>query len=214
MVKLKNNDFIEIDFTARIKEGLLFDTTMESEAKKEGIIKEGEQRDFKPVKICLGQNMILPGIDKALIDKEDEKEYKIELKPEEAFGKRNPRYIKILSLSSFLKKGMMPQPNSFININDILAKVVSVSGGRVVVDFNNPLSDKEVVYKIKINKIISDEKEKIETLAKFYFGKYEIKENNAEQGKKIHELIVEGEKNEKLDKKLKEILPELKITYK
>lgn len=214
MVKLKNNDFIEIDFTARIREGSLFDTTIEAEARKEYLIKEGEQREFKPVKICLGQNMILPGIDKALIDKEDGKEYNIELKPEEAFGKRNPKYIKILSLSSFLKKGMMPQPNSFININDILAKVVSVSGGRVVVDFNNPLSDKFIVYNIKINKIITDEKEKIDTLAHFYFEKYEIKENKDEQGKNNYELIVEGKKNEKIEKKFKETLPELKISYK
>jgi FKBP-type peptidyl-prolyl cis-trans isomerase 2 len=221
MVKTKKGDFIEIDFTATIKDGNVFDTTLESEAKKRGLMKEGEKQEgekkFNPFRLCIGEEMILKGLDNELTDKEIGKEYTIELNPEKAFGKRNPKLIKIFSLGSFVKKRMMPEPGQYVNINDMVAKVMNVSGGRVVVDFNNPLADKIVVYKVKINKIIEDEKEKIDAIANFYFVDYEIREkeskDNEKKQNKGYILVVKGNKIEALEKKIKNVLPELEISY-
>lgn len=211
--KTKKGDFIEIDFTATIKEGNVFDTTFESEAKKHGLIHEEKKEDkrFKPFRLCIGEEMILKSLDEQLDDKETGKNYSIEFSPEKAFGKRNPKLIKIFSLGSFTKKGMMPEPGQYLNINDMIAKVMSVSGGRVVVDFNNPLADKFVVYNFKINKIINDEKEKIDAIADFYFVNYEIKEK---EDKKGYILIIKGNKIEPIEKKIKKVLPDLEIVYK
>jgi peptidylprolyl isomerase len=212
MVKTKKGDFIELDFVARIKEGNIFDTTIKEEAEKAGMLKKEEEeqkkRIFEPFRLCIGQEMILHGLDVKLVDKELGKEYEIELEPKEAFGKRNPKLIKTFSLGSFIKKGMMPSPGEFVNIDNMIAKIISVSGGRVVSDFNNPLADKIIIYKIKINKIITEEKEKIEAIAKFYFANYEIKEE-----KNKFNLFVKEKKLELVEKKIKEVLPGLEISY-
>ena len=47
-----------------------------------------------------------------------------------------------------------------------LAKVVAVSGARVMTDFNNPLAGKELIYKFTITRKITEEKEKCEQLFK------------------------------------------------
>ncbi len=223
MVKTKKGDFIEIDFVARIKDGDVFDTTIESEAKKAGLLKENEnekekdgeqekkeKRIFEPFRLCIGQDMILHGLDEQLSEKEEGKEYDLELEPKDAFGKRDPKLIKTISLSGFVKRGMMPTPGEFLNINDVVAKIINVSGGRVVVDFNNPLSDKIIMYKFKITRIIKEEREKVESIAKFYFINYEIKEKDNKSG---FILVVKDKKSGDLDKKIKETLPKLEISY-
>lgn len=74
----------------------------------------------------------------------------------------------------------MPQKGMQMSLDDAIVKVISVSGGRVVVDFNNPLSGKVVTYTYKIIRKLEDEKEKINSLQDFFFRKrfhFEIKNN-------------------------------------
>lgn len=197
-MKTKNGDFIEIEFVASTEDGTVFDTNMEEEARKIGV-KEG---DFKPFRLCIGQGMIVKGMDKALEDKETDKEYIIELVPEEAFGKRDPRLIKTVPLSAFNE---MPRQGMFININSIVAKVVSVTGGRVLVDLNNPLAGKKVSYKFKINKIIVDNDEKIKIVAE----KFDLEVKKIDHTKQPIEIEIKDKKNEKASKELEKKVKEL-----
>ena len=48
--------------------------------------------------------------------------------------------------------------------------VKTVSGGRVLVDFNHPLAGKDLVYNVKINKIVDDIKEKLNSLLKMHLN--------------------------------------------
>lgn len=161
-MKTKKNDFIEIDFVARIKDSNVFDTTKPEEAKKTGLMNEKNKGQFKPLAICIGQGMTVEGLDKGLEDKELDIEYEIELKPEQAFGLRNAKLVRTVPLSAFKE---LPQQGMFVSVNDMIARVISITSGRVVLDFNNPLAGKHIVYKLQINKIIQEAEEKIKILA-------------------------------------------------
>ena len=88
MVKTKEGDFVEIDYIGRVKESnVIFDLTDKELAKKEKIYKQ--HAHYGPRVICLGEKQILNAIDKFLADKEVSKAYTLELKPEEAFGKKD-----------------------------------------------------------------------------------------------------------------------------
>ena len=172
---IKKNDFVEIEFSARVKEGEIFDTTLKEEAEKLGIKKE----DVKPLVVCVGQGMLVSGLDKALEGKDVGKKYAIGLKPEEPFGERDARMVKTIPLRVFLDKEINPHPGLVLALDNMLAKVIAVSGGRVITDFNNPLSGKNVVYEIKVLREVTDENEKINALQDFFFGmrlKFEIKD--------------------------------------
>lgn len=181
--KIQKNDFIELGFIGKTKEGNMFDTNIKEEAKKIGL--EIEER---PLIICIGQNMILPAIDEFLTDKELGN-YILELTPEKAFGVRNRQMIKTMPIKIFHEKQVMPQPGMVFQFDTLLGRVSAVSGGRVIVDFNNPLAGKEVVYELNAKRIISEMKEKIETLELFFFRKkldFTIENNN---------LKIKSEKN-------------------
>lgn len=164
MTKIKKNDFIEIEFTGLANDEI-FDTTNKKDAETMGI----DTKNIKPMTISVGNQMILEGLDEDLEGKETGKEYSIHIMPEKAFGKRDPSMIRTYGLSHFTKQNINPYPGMALQLDNTVAKVLSVSGGRVTMDFNNPIAGKEVDYKYKVNKIISDEKDKINALQDFFF---------------------------------------------
>lgn len=194
---LKKNDFIEIDFTGRIKNGEVFDSTLKEELEKLHIGHNHEIK-AKPFAFCLEQGMFLQSLDNFLIGKEIGKSYEIELEPEQAFGKRISSLIQKIPMKIFMQQKVNPVPGMVFNFDGRAGKVLTVSGGRVVVDFNHSLAGKTLNYKIKILRKIEDTNEKIISLNEYFFRKnfkFEIKETHpgdAELKKKI--LVLEVEK--------------------
>jgi len=160
---IKKNDFVELDFSGRVKNAEIFDTNIKEEAKKIGL-----EIESRPLIICIGQNMILPAIDEFLDGKEVGK-FTLELSPEKAFGPRNKEYLKTMPVKIFHEKQVLPKPGMVFQFDNLLGRISAVSGGRVIVDFNNPLAGKDVVYELNAKKKIEDIKEKAEVLINFYF---------------------------------------------
>jgi len=164
MTKTRKNDFVEIEFTGTTN-GQVFDTTNSEEAKKSGLGDDSLKDRFKPMRLCIGQEMILKSIDKALEDKEIDQEFSLDLKEKEAYGKRQTNLVKTVPLTAFQE---MPQRGMFVNVNGMVAKVISISSGRVIIDMNHPLAGKDLHYKIKILKIIEDKLEKVKVITEFF----------------------------------------------
>ena len=198
-MELKKSDFIEIEFTAKIKDGEVFDSNIKEELQKLNPHAKAERFIYS-----LSEGMFLEGVDNYLIGKEIG-EYKIELNPEKAFGKRESKLIQMIPMKVFKQHNVNPIPGSMFNFDNRAAKILTVSGGRVMVDFNNPLAGKDVIYNIKILRKVEDKNEKIKALNKFLFKKdfkFEIKDKK---------LILEVEKGmskfiEMFKDKYKEIL--------
>jgi FKBP-type peptidyl-prolyl cis-trans isomerase 2 len=180
---IKKNDFVEIEYTGKIKEdNVVFDTTNESIAKQSNAYSENST--YGPVVICIGENQILAGLDKNVEGKEAGKDYIISLSQDQAFGRKNPKLIQLISTNKFMQQKVQPIPGLQVFIDGKLGVIKTVSGGRTLVDFNHPLSGKDLIYDLKINRIIEDKKEKIESYVKMQLklkkADVEVKENLAE----------------------------------
>jgi len=199
--KIKRNDFVELEYTGKIKDTeQIFDTNEKEEAKKlNSNIKP------KPLIICIGQNMILPAIDEFLVGKEIGKSYTLALPPEKAFGKRKRELIKTMPMSVFRGQNITPQAGMMFSFDNLLGRITAVSGGRVIVDFNNPIAGKNVVYELKVKRKITEQEEKVKALMLTFFKKefpFNIKEKK---------LILKAKPEEKkfiklFSEKFKEIL--------
>lgn len=161
---VKKNDFVEIEFTGTANDQV-FDTTNFDEAKKAGIADDNLKEKFKPMKICIGHEMILKSLDKAFEGKEVNQEFSLDLKEKDAYGKRDSKLIKTVPLTAFEE---MPQRGMFVNVNGMVAKVISINSGRVMIDMNHPLAGKDLHYKLKILKIIEDKLEKAKVITEFF----------------------------------------------
>lgn len=165
---INKNDFIELEFTGKISNtDEVFDTNTEADAKKAGF----DIKDIKPFVLSVGHKMLPDGFDADLVGKEIEKNYTITIKPEAAFGKRNPQMVRMIPTKLFHEQKISPERGMQLSLDGQLVKILSSDKGRTLVDFNNPLAGKEVTYNYKINKIITDQKEKIDALQEFLFRK-------------------------------------------
>ena len=165
---IKKNDFVELDYTGRLKDtNDVFDTTDEKTAKDAQIF--AKNAEYKPIVICVGESHILPGIDEFIEGKELGK-FTLTLEPEKAFGKKDSGMIKMIPTSKFEEQGIKPVPNLRLNIDGMVGIIKSVSSGRTVVDFNHPLAGKDVVYELKLNKIVTDKKVQLESVLKVLLG--------------------------------------------
>ncbi|MEM5870953.1 MAG: peptidylprolyl isomerase [Candidatus Aenigmatarchaeota archaeon] len=190
---MKKGDVVYIDYVGRIKDtNEIFDLTIEEIAKKEGIY--NPNYTYKPIPIVVGFGFVIKGLDEE-IEKMNEGEEKIvEIPPEKAFGKRDENLVKTFNLSDFKKQDVELKVGEFVNINGILGKVLSISGGRVVIDFNHPLAGKTLVYNIKIVKKVENELDKVRAVLEFFVKKvenFEVKEDLDSDAI----IIVDKEKN-------------------
>lgn len=195
--------FVELNYTGRTAEGFVFDTTDAEVAKKE---KLSGNHTYAPTVICLGQGFVLPAIDAFLIGKEIGKEYTLELSPEQSFGKKDAKKIQLVSQSRFTKQKVQPYPGLQVDVDGQLAVIRRVSGGRVLVDFNHPLSGQRVAYTLKVLKEVTDTKQKVDALLARTFGKIS---NTFADGTLTLETTLPKELEEPLGKQISSLIPEV-----
>ena len=206
---MQKGDFVEIDYVAKIAEtDQVFDTTMEDKARKYKIYKENFK--YEPIRVVVGAEYVIKGMDEALFKMNVGEEKTIEVPPEKGFGRRDPKLIVKVPLREFRKHNIIPKPGIRIEINGRWATVRNVNSGRVNLDFNHFLAGKTLIYDIKINSKIEDIHEKIKILMKLNIGselRYDLKDGllEVEERKNIDNILKDN-----LIKAVKEYIPEIK----
>jgi len=160
---MNSGDFIYIDYVGRVKDtGEIFDLTKEDVAKKEGLY--SEKFKYGPVAAIIDSDLVLPGLNEALKEMKVGEKKIIEIKPDKAFGERNPELIKLIPEARFKEQDIDVAPGKFVTVNRFRGKVASVDGGRVKVDFNHPLAGKILEYELEIVGEIKENDEKIKAV--------------------------------------------------
>jgi len=170
---MQDKDFIRVDYSGRIKES----------GKILGNVKSAP--------LIVGAGYVIKGVDEALRKMNVGEKKTIEVTPEKGFGKRNPKLVKLMSESEFRKRDKKPQMGMIVDIGNLRGRVISVSGGRVKVDFNHPLAGKILVYDLEIKEKIEKPEEKIKAIIEAYSGvsKIEISIINKETEIKVPPFV-------------------------
>lgn len=164
---IEKGDFVKLDFTGTVKEtGDIFDTTLEEIAKEANIFVE--KKTYVPIPIVVGGNHLLPAIEEAIVGLEEGDEKELEIESENAFGHRDSSKIRLIPMKEFKKQGMTPVPGMKITLEGNNGKILTVSGGRVKVDFNHELAGKDLKYNVKVIEIIEDDEEKIKSMIQLH----------------------------------------------
>ncbi|MEM3227763.1 MAG: peptidylprolyl isomerase [Candidatus Micrarchaeaceae archaeon] len=178
----KDGDFLEIEYSAwRALDNKLLYTTIKEKAQEAGIY--DEHATYGGTLVILGQNTVVKGLERELKNMSVGESKKFNLKPEDAFGERNENLVKVMALSDFRSQNINPTVGMRIDIDGIPSTIKSVNSGRVVVDQNHPEAGMEIIYEVKVLKLINNDREKIEMLGKTYGVKPSettIKDNSVE----------------------------------
>jgi len=107
---------------------------------------------------------MIAGVSEAILASEPGKAQEFHIMPEKAFGMRAPDLVRMIPEKEFRAQQVRPVPGMVVSLDNALARVKSVTSGRVVVDFNHPFAGEEVVYSIRVHEVISDDQKKIERI--------------------------------------------------
>ncbi len=157
------NDLVELEYAAK-SDGQLFDTTSADAAKAAGIF--NEKAVYGPVLVAVGKGQVISGLDDALQGAEQGKAVTVQLPAEKAFGPRNPDLVRLVPLAAFREQKIDPFPGLVLEMDGRPAKVQSVDGGRVRVDFNSDLAGKPVEYDFTVKTVYREPEQKAKALAK------------------------------------------------
>ena len=169
MMPINKGEFISLNYTCKVKEsGEVVDTTLEEVAKQAGLHKhEGEhthEHVYEPLLVIVGEGWVPKGVDESLIGMETSDKKSVEISPEKGYGARDLSKVKLLPLRKFTKEGINPVPGVQIEIDRKPALIRSVGAGRVQVDFNHPLAGKILLYDLTVEKIFTEEMDKIRAI--------------------------------------------------
>ncbi len=173
---IKNNDCVKIEYDAYDSESMaLFDTTSSATAKKNGLEQEG--KNYGPITLIIGKGFAIKGLEESLIGKKEGENYEVKIPASKGFGIWTQNLTENLKISAFIDKQINPVKGMFVNIDGRIAKIAFVGNRLVKVDYNHPLSNKDLLYKVKVSKIITDEKDIINCAIEGLMGegvKYEL----------------------------------------
>lgn len=138
MKTVKKDMFVSLDFTTRLENGDILDTTL----------------GHMPLEIQIGAGNITKNVEDALIGMKLNDARTITFSPEEAYGKRHEDAVHTFSKDEIPSK-VNPEVDQIITVStpdgqQVNARITHVDDNEVVVDMNHPLAGKTLLYDIQI----------------------------------------------------------------
>jgi peptidylprolyl isomerase len=95
-LRAQKGDTVSLHYVGKYVGGQVFDTSIESEARKAGLFTPA--RDYKPLQVVLGQGQVIQGFEEGIMGMKINEEKEVTIPPEKAYGKtgRHPMAGKTL----------------------------------------------------------------------------------------------------------------------
>jgi FKBP-type peptidyl-prolyl cis-trans isomerase 2 len=177
---MNDGDFIRINFEMYVGEDKkLVSTNSEQLAKDNGIYDENTK--YKETVLIVGSDVLFKEVNESLKQAETGKEYEVSIKAEDAYGLRDPKNIKVHTVREFQRQKIDPVPGQEVSIGGRRGKVISVTPGRVLVDYNHQWAGKPVLYKYTVLGVVDQVPDKVRALIDYNYnvdsGEFNVEEN-------------------------------------
>lgn len=137
MRKVQNGDTVTVNYTGRLEDGSIFDSSL----------LEGRE----PLTSILGQGQLIPGFENGLIDMVVGETKTIEIEPNNAYGERMEHLITEVNKNQVpetIQVGETLQGNT--PNGPIIVKVVEVNEETVTLDANHPLAGQKLIFDLEL----------------------------------------------------------------
>ncbi|MCR8668642.1 peptidylprolyl isomerase [Aestuariibaculum sp. M13] len=141
MSQVKENDTVRVHYTGKLSDGQIFDTSAERE----------------PLEATLGQGLLIPGFEKAIIDMKVNEKKTVTIPKEEAYGDiqeelfhkvdnaQLPEEVKPEVGMGLVSRGEDGREHQF--------RVAQVNDDHIIVDGNHPLAGQDLTFDLELIEI-------------------------------------------------------------
>jgi FKBP-type peptidyl-prolyl cis-trans isomerase 2 len=169
---MEDGELVTINYVGKTPEGDIFDLSSEERAKEEGVY--DERMDYHPVPVLIGAGYVIEGLEDAVRDMEVGEEKEVEISSEKAYGSRDSDNIQTYPEKEFKEQDVSVRPGDRIMVGNRQGRVLSKGSGRVRVDFNHPLSGKDLEYEVEVVEKVEDDEEKARKIFEYRLGHGDI----------------------------------------
>ena len=150
-----------VDYTARIKDGEVFDTTREADGRQAGL---DPGKRYGPMLISVGEGWVLKGLDEAIAGAEADQDIRAEVPPEKGFGEASSSKIRVMRSRKLGEDEEKVSVGDEVEIDGKRGVVRLIASGRIKVDFNHKHAGKTLVYDARVVKELESDEEKISAI--------------------------------------------------
>jgi len=140
MKKVKNGDTITVNYTGKLVDGSIFDSSLN----------EGRE----PLKSTLGSGQLIKGFENGLIDMVVGEKKTIEIEPDDAYGEYDSNRIMAVNRAQFPENVQIGETlQGMSSQGPIIVKVVDINESSVVIDPNHPLAGQKLIFELELLEI-------------------------------------------------------------
>lgn len=150
-MEIVEGDIVTINFSARLKDGDIFDTSLEDIAREEGIYIEGKV--YEPVTFTVGGNAIITGMSKYIVGMKAGEEKEFTLDAEEAYGHNDEYPVEKVPIETFKNNNITPESGLEIETDKGFALVTNVGEKEVELQYFHPLAGQEITFWVRVEKV-------------------------------------------------------------
>ena len=150
---IATGDSVTLEYTGRLDDGTVFDTSRESVAEEEGLAEAQPDREYAPLTVDVGAEQVIEGMEEGLIGLEAGATETLTIPAEKAYGERSDERVQEFETEELREMlgGQTPEEGSFLEAqNGQHGEVVHVDDDVVRVDFNPRLAGETLTFEVEI----------------------------------------------------------------
>jgi peptidylprolyl isomerase len=142
MAEVKHGDTVDVNYTGKLNNGVVFDTSV----------------DREPLRVRIGGEQVIPGFEQAIIGMSPGESKTITIPADEAYGQHRRELIAVIDRDRF-PENLQPEIGREFQVQQpggelFDVTVVEVSEASVVLDANHPLAGEDLTFDICLVQII------------------------------------------------------------
>ncbi|AKB17847.1 peptidylprolyl isomerase [Methanosarcina sp. WWM596] len=150
---VEKGDYLLIDYTGKLENGTVFDTTLKEKALEAGIY--SEEKKYGPFFFRAYTGQVIKGIDAGVLGMREGEEKTLKIAPEEAYGEYKDYLVQKIPLSRLELKEPPKAGKIIITPGGREVKVIDSTETYAILDFNHELAGKTLILEIRLVSIVN-----------------------------------------------------------
>jgi len=152
---IATGDSVTFEYTGRLDDGTVFDSSRESDAQEAGLAEAQPDREYAPLTVEVGTGEVIEGMEEGLIGLDEGETKTLEIPPEKAYGEWTEEHVQEFGTDELEEMlGQLPEEGAFLQAqNGQHGEVTHVDDAVVRADFNPDLAGETLEFEIEIVEI-------------------------------------------------------------
>ena len=145
---IKEGDHVLVDYTGRLEDGTVFDTSVEDVAIEAGV--HDPNREYQPIGFTVGAGQLIKGFDRGVVGMAASEEKTLTLSPEDAYGLKRDDRVQTVPIEELSAAGITPVIGKRLTTSYGPGTITDITNTSVVIDFNHELAGKTLIFDVQI----------------------------------------------------------------